>query len=125
MVQVVESLGQTRGVVQSEEDLVRAVLGQQVDEARILTPVYWEGEERQAHGELHMHDLNGVDGSNGKGGGLLVLVVQLVESFVQPRRVVEPVEDVRSVVLRQKVDEVTIIIYSNKRLWVDKTENYT
>lgn len=62
--------------------------------------MHGESEERQAGGELNVHDLEGMYGGDGEGGRLLVLVVQLVEVLVQPRRVVQPVKDVSSVVLK-------------------------
>lgn len=48
-----------------------------------------EEEERQTHGQLDVHDLERMDGGDGEGSGLLVLVVQFVEVLVQPRCVVQ------------------------------------
>lgn len=68
----------------------------------ILTPMNREQEERQAAGQLDVHDLHRVDGRHRERCRLLVLVVQLVEVLVQPRSVVQPVEDVGRVILEGK-----------------------
>ena len=70
-----------------------------------LTPVDGEREERQAQRHLDVQHLHGVDGGDGEGGRVLVGVVQLVEVLVQPGRVVEPVQQVRHVVLPRKKSE--------------------
>lgn len=56
-------------------------------------------EQRQAHGQLDVHDLHRVNGRDGEGSGLLVLVMQLVEVLVQERGVVHPVHYVGCIVL--------------------------
>lgn len=48
-----------------------------------------------------MHDLNGMNSSHGECGRLLVLVVELVETFVEPRSVVEAVQYIGGVVLEK------------------------
>lgn len=65
----------------------------------LLTPMDRYGKEGQAHRELYVHNLEGVDGCHGEGRWLLVLMVKLVEVLVQPRSVVHPVHDVGCVVL--------------------------
>lgn len=61
--------------------------------------MYGEGEQGQTGRELNMHDLDGMDRSHREGGRLLVLVMELVETLVQPRSVVQSVQYVSSVVL--------------------------
>ena len=60
--------------------------------------------------ELHVDELERVDGGDAEGRRLLVGVVQLVEVLVQERRVVQPVRQVGEVVLkrvRESVREIT------------------
>ena len=55
----------------------------------VLTPVNWPEEHGRCVDELHVEDLDGVDGGDREGGRLLVRVVQLVEVLVQLRQVVD------------------------------------
>merc|ERR1719348_1942127 len=65
-------------------------------------PVDGKEEHRAELDTLLVKELNRVYGSDAEGGGLLVLVVQLVELLVKERPVVETVEPVRDVI-RQDV----------------------
>lgn len=61
--------------------------------------MHWYSKQRQAHRQLHVHDLEGMDGGDRERSRLLVLVVQLVEVLVQETSVVQAMEDVGGVVL--------------------------
>ena len=65
-----------------------------------LTPVDGHEEHGADEDHLHVDELERVDGGDAERGRLLVRVVQLVEVFVEKRRVVHPVRQVRQVVLQ-------------------------
>jgi len=65
-------------------------------------PMDWDGEQRQAHSQLDVHDLHRVNGCDGEGSGLFVLVMQLMEMLVQEGGVVHSVHYVGRIVLIYK-----------------------
>lgn len=65
-----------------------------------LTPMHGEEHHGTDEDGLHVEKFNGMDGGDAEGRGLLVLVVQLVEVFVEEGQVVHTVVPVRQVVLQ-------------------------